>query len=111
MYRHLLVPIDGTELSTVTIGAAVDLARVLGARITFFHARPDYSSSLRGEADAVRLTAPAEYTYAYEGRTRELLTKAESPPVPAACPASRAMRSATRPTARFSTPPARRNAT
>jgi nucleotide-binding universal stress UspA family protein/hemerythrin-like domain-containing protein len=78
MYRHLLVPIDGTDLSTVTIGAAVDLARALGARITFFHARPDYSSSLRGEADAVRLTAPAEYTYAYEGRTRELLTKAES---------------------------------
>lgn len=78
MYRHLLVPIDGTDLSTATIGQAVEFARTLGARITFFHAQPDFAASLRGDADIVRLTAPADYVYAYEGRARELLTKAES---------------------------------
>lgn len=78
MYRHLLVPIDGTDLSTVTIGLAVEFARTLGARITFFHAQPDFAGSLSGDADVVRLTAPADYTYKYEGRARELLTKAES---------------------------------
>lgn len=78
MYRHLLVPVDGTDLSTVTIGLAVEFARTLGARVTFFHAQPDFSSSLQGDADVVRLTAPADYVYTYEGRARELLTKAEA---------------------------------
>jgi nucleotide-binding universal stress UspA family protein len=78
MYRHLLVPIDDSDLSTLTIGRAVEFARTLGASVTFFHADADYASSLRGEADVVRLTAPDAYTYLYEGRARELLTKAES---------------------------------
>lgn len=63
MYRHLLVPIDNTDLSTVTIGQAVEFARSFGARITFFHAQAGDASSLQGKV---------------EGRARELLTKAES---------------------------------
>jgi nucleotide-binding universal stress UspA family protein/hemerythrin-like domain-containing protein len=78
MYRHLLVPIDGSDLSTVTIGQAVEFARTLGARITFFHAQADFASSLLGEADIVRLTSQDDYSYNFEGRARELLTKAES---------------------------------
>lgn len=78
MYRHLLVPIDNTDLSTVTIGRAVEFAMTVGARITFFHAQEDYSGLLGGDAEIVRLTAPEDYNYAYQGRPRELLTKAES---------------------------------
>ena len=78
MYQHLLVPIDGTDLSTEVVGHAVGLARRLGARITFFHAIADHSASLRGDADVVRLTARDDYAYAYQGRARELLAKAEA---------------------------------
>ncbi len=78
MYRHLLVPIDGTDLSVEVVGNAVALARPLGARITFFHASADHAASLRGEADAVRLTSPENYDYAFSGRPRELLAKAEA---------------------------------
>lgn len=80
MYRHLLVPIDATDLSSVTIDHAVEFALALGARITFFHFLPDPASSLMlmGEADIVRVTAPEDYAYIFEGRARELLTKAES---------------------------------
>lgn len=78
MYRHLLVPIDNTDLSTITVGRAVEFARALGARITFFHATSDHAAALGGEAEIVRLTAPEDYNYAFEGRARELLTKAES---------------------------------
>lgn len=78
MYRHLLVPIENSDLSIVTIGRAVEFALTLGARITFFHARADHASSIMGDADIVRLTDPAEYAYNFEGRARELLTKAES---------------------------------
>lgn len=78
MYRHLLVPIDGTDLATETVSNAVEFARTLGARITFFHAQPNYAAALSGDAEAVRLTSPADFAYAYEGRARELLAKAES---------------------------------
>ncbi len=78
MYRHLLVPIENSDLSTVTIGRAVEFALALDARITFFHARADHEASILGDADIVRVTAPEDYAYNFEGRARELLTKAES---------------------------------
>lgn len=78
MYRHLLVPIDGTNLSTEIGSNAVEFARTLGARITFFHAQPNYSAALDGEAEIVRLTSPSKFAYAFEGRVREILAKAEA---------------------------------
>lgn len=39
MYHHLLVPTDGTPQSQRCVGDAVELAKAIGARITFFHAR------------------------------------------------------------------------
>lgn len=77
MYRHLLVPLDGTDLSVAVIGNAVALARSLGARITFFHAVAD-ATGLRSDAEVLRAAAPAEYAYAVVGKARELLAKAEA---------------------------------
>jgi nucleotide-binding universal stress UspA family protein len=79
MYRHLLVPVDGTDLSVQVIGNAVELARVLGARITFFHAVPDSAGLLHGDAEVLRLTAHDEFEYVYHhGKSAELLAKAEA---------------------------------
>ena len=77
MYRHLLVPLDGTDLSVAVIGNAVALARALGARITFFHAVAA-GGSLRGDAEVLRSASPTEYNYAVLGKARELLAKAEA---------------------------------
>ena len=54
MYRHLLVPVDDTDLSIEVVGNAVALARTIGARITFFHAVADAARSLRGDAEVLR---------------------------------------------------------
>lgn len=78
MYRHLLVPVDDTDLAVEVIGKAVALARPLGARITFFHAVPDAAGSLRGEAEVLRLASPEAYDFAVMGKARELLSKAEA---------------------------------
>jgi nucleotide-binding universal stress UspA family protein/hemerythrin-like domain-containing protein len=78
MYRHLLVPVDDTDLSVEVIGNAVALARPLGARITFFHAVADAAASLAGDGEVLRLTARGEYEYKHLGKARELLTKAEA---------------------------------
>ncbi len=42
MASHLLVPIDGSELSDVAVEAAVSLAGQCGARVSFFYVQPSY---------------------------------------------------------------------
>jgi len=78
VYRHLLVPVDATDLSIEVVGNAVGLARSLKARITFFHATHDASSSLFADAEVVRAVSPETHAYAYAGKARELLAKAEA---------------------------------
>ena len=41
MYRHLLVPIDDSLLSTEVVRQAVLFAKSIGAKVTFFHAKED----------------------------------------------------------------------
>ncbi len=40
MYKHILIPTDGSELSHKTVVAGVKLAQALGARVTGFFAAP-----------------------------------------------------------------------
>ena len=40
MYEHLLVPVDGSELSDRAMTSSVELARRLGAKLTGFIAEP-----------------------------------------------------------------------
>jgi nucleotide-binding universal stress UspA family protein/hemerythrin-like domain-containing protein len=75
MYRHLLVPVDATDLSIDVIASAVDFAASLDARITFFHAVPDHAS-LSGEVEALWAITPDDYEHDDTGRARELLAKA-----------------------------------
>jgi nucleotide-binding universal stress UspA family protein len=42
MYKHILIPTDGSELSEKAIGAGIDFARFVGARVTGFTAIPEY---------------------------------------------------------------------
>lgn len=56
MFRHILVPTDGSELSQKAIRSAAILARENGARLTVFHARPElrvpfYDEYIRIEND------------------------------------------------------------
>jgi len=60
------------------IGQAVSFASSLGARVTFFHAQANFAASIRGDAEIVRMTSPGDYVYAFEGKAREMLAKAES---------------------------------
>jgi hemerythrin-like domain-containing protein/nucleotide-binding universal stress UspA family protein len=78
MYRHLLVPIDESDLSVEVIGNAVASAASVRARVTFFHASADHAASLFDDAEAVRAASPADYEYGYAGKPRELLAKAEA---------------------------------
>lgn len=78
MYRHLLVPIDTTDLSVEVVASAVDFAVSAGARVTFFHAVPDDAASQFGDAETLRATSPEDCAYDCKSRVCELLAKAEA---------------------------------
>lgn len=65
MYQHLLVPIDGSQLSSATVEQALAFARSCGARLTFFHARPDYGAT----GDGALLHAMAPTAFAEGGKS------------------------------------------
>ena len=52
MFKHLLVPTDGSPLSQATVTQAVAFAQSCGARITFFHAAPNVPA-IQGGAGAL----------------------------------------------------------
>ena len=48
MYEHIMVPVDESVLSSLNAESAVQLARRLGSRITFFHAARDLAATRSG---------------------------------------------------------------
>jgi hemerythrin-like domain-containing protein/nucleotide-binding universal stress UspA family protein len=76
MYRHLLVPTDSTQISTGNVTAAVDFARGIGARITFFHASADYGAT--GEGALMHALSPAMFDELTGGEAHAILAKAEA---------------------------------
>lgn len=42
MFRHILIPTDGSELSKKAVQVGIDLAKFHGACVTGVHAVPDY---------------------------------------------------------------------
>lgn len=75
MYRHLLVPLDNSALAVDTVRKAVDLARTLDAKVTFFHAQEDYGASSVGALQ--RVLSPAVFNESVAGEARAVLSKAE----------------------------------
>ena len=74
MYRHLLVPLDGSTLATELVRQSVLLAKSLGAKITFFHAQEDYGAT--SVAALERVVWPALYNEQLAGDARAVLAKA-----------------------------------
>jgi nucleotide-binding universal stress UspA family protein len=42
MFKHILLPTDGSKLSEVTIQKAIDFAKSVGAKVTGFHVIPQF---------------------------------------------------------------------
>jgi len=74
MYRHLLVPVDDSLLSTEVVRQAVVFAKSLGARITFFHAKEEYGAT--SAAALERVVWPAAFNDQIAGEARAIVAKA-----------------------------------
>ena len=49
MFKHILVPTDGSALSLRAATNAVQFAKINGARITAFYAAPEYHPNISGD--------------------------------------------------------------
>ena len=78
MFKHLLVPTDGSKLSTDTVRRAITFAREAGAKITFFFAKPDYPVAFYGEGALIDPTTPEKFAEMAEQQAREILGAAEA---------------------------------
>lgn len=75
-YSHLLVPVDGSNLSEQAITKAVELAKALAARITFFHAEPGLPVALAGLGEQMDPRTLDMLVSAGRQQTREILDSA-----------------------------------
>lgn len=61
MYRHILVPIDGSELSQRATATAIDLAKRVGAKLTGIYAVPEYIPPVDAMVPVYQFPSPDEY--------------------------------------------------
>ncbi len=78
MFKNILVPTDGSQLSTDTARRATAFAREAGARIVFFFAKPEYPVAFYGEGALIDPTTPEQFSEMAEKQAREILDACES---------------------------------
>ncbi|MBA2689516.1 MAG: universal stress protein [Burkholderiales bacterium] len=78
MFKHVLIPTDGTTLSQKTVGAGIELAKSLGARVTGFYAAEEYPVPPFGEYVPPDLLSPEEFRANEEVRARKILDVVEA---------------------------------
>ena len=73
MFKHILVPTDGSELSQETVRRAVSFAKEAGARITAFYAMPEFPVTYYGEGGLMDSVTPEQFTALAEREAQEVL--------------------------------------
>ena len=76
MFKHILVPTDGSQLSLETVKRAVSFAKEAGARITFFFAKPDYPVAFYGEGALIDPTTPEKFAEMADRQAQDILAAA-----------------------------------
>lgn len=73
MFKNILVPTDGSELSRATAKRAVAFASEAGARVTVFYAKPEYPIAYFGEGALIDPTTPEKFTQMAEQQAAQYL--------------------------------------
>ena len=78
MYRRILVPIDGSQLSDRAVKEAAALAKSVGATLTLFHAAPDYRMPVAYSEGAIlqHIVPPERYKRSMRAHAKRLLASA-----------------------------------
>ena len=85
-FHHLLVPTDGSELSSQAVAEAVELAGAIGARLTLFHVQTNFPISLVGVGELVDPHTVDTLVRAARARAEQILAEAGAVAEAAAVP-------------------------
>jgi nucleotide-binding universal stress UspA family protein len=86
VFKHILIPTDGSPLAAKGAKAGIKLARALGAKVTGVYVVPPYSPMVYGEVVAYVGLPPAEYKKSSERTARKALAAVEIEAQTAAVP-------------------------
>jgi len=78
MFKHILVPTDGSQLSADTVKRAIAFAKESGAKVTFFFAKPDYPVAFYGEGALIDPTTPEKFAEMAEQQAKQILAAHET---------------------------------
>lgn len=78
MFKHILVPTDGSPLSMDTVIRAISFAKEAGARITFFCAEQDFPAMYFGEGAIFDAHTPARFHEEVDSVAHDILDAAEN---------------------------------
>jgi nucleotide-binding universal stress UspA family protein len=79
MYKHILVPTDGSKFSEKAFKAAVRLAKLLGAKLTGIYVIPPFASPIYSEGAAYAMQISSkEYKEATEKAAKKALAVLET---------------------------------
>lgn len=76
MFRHLLVPTDGSELSQRAVDRAIGFARDAGAKLTFVCVAPRFPFLLHPEVSLIDAVAPIDLQREAERHAQEVVAAA-----------------------------------
>ena len=78
MYKHILIPTDGSPTAEKAVEAGLEFAREAGARVTLFTAVPEYEIPSEAELLARhRILSMEEHERRSAAKAREVLASAE----------------------------------
>jgi nucleotide-binding universal stress UspA family protein len=78
MFKHLLLPTDGSDLSNDALKKGIAFAREAGAKLTFIHVMPEYVAAAFAEFPSGGQVAFADFMKATEDTAKSILGSAEA---------------------------------
>ena len=76
MYKHILIPTDGSPVADKAVVTGIEFAREAGAKVTLFTAVPEYEVPGEGEVMAGRVISLAEHARRSEQKAHGILAPA-----------------------------------
>ena len=78
MYKHLLIPTDGSELSARAVASAVEFARSLSAEVCFLYVQPEFPLPIAGEGAMLAPESRDEFSKGTQEQAERILAEAVS---------------------------------
>ena len=78
MFKHLLLPTDGSKLSDMAVEQGVAFAKETGARVTFVHVMPEYVVDAFVEFPSAAQASFTDFMKATEDTAKAVLGAAQS---------------------------------